>query len=223
MKDRSRPVILFVGVNQMIDLAAARLQHVTGVRLQFANRTPRKAAALAAKYDASSFGLEDLSRLIERAHVVVTCTSASDPVITGDMLRAAAAARTEGRAIIMDLAVPRDVEGGAHPADAFDIYTLDDVQRFVEARQHERILAVPQAEEIVAHRADEFNYWYEHVMHEPMYNGSAPAFESLRREEVASIVDALPPHLQRELHSATRRLVRRIIEAADRGQAHGSE
>jgi glutamyl-tRNA reductase len=218
-----RPVILFVGVNQMIDLAASRLQHVPEAQLQFANRTPQKAAELAAKYDARSFGLQDLTRLIKSADVVITCTSAPDPIITGKMLMAAAAQRSAGPGIIMDLAVPRDVEEGAYAADVFTVFSLEDVKRFVGARRHERILAVPQAEAIVAHRADEFNYWYEHVMHEPMYNGRAPAYESLRRQELASILNALPPQLQRELNAATRRLVRRIMEAAERSRTHRSE
>ena len=69
----------------------------------------------------------------------------------------------------------------------------------------------------------EFNYWYGHVLHEPIYNGRSNTIESLREEELAAILDKLPPELQNELNQATRRIVNRVIQIARRETPQKSE
>ena len=217
------PSIVFVGINQMIGLAAKKLAQVDGARLAFANRTADKAAVFAGKFGAEGFGLDRLPELISKADVIVSCTSSPEPVITRRMIDDATAARPGRRLIIMDLAIPRDVDMPKDAHDFVEVNDLEDVKRFVEDRQQKRELAIPQAEEIIGRRLDEFEYWYGHVLHEPIYNGRSNALESIRREELAAIIDKLPTELQNELNQATRRIVDRVIKASRRPAARKSE
>jgi len=217
-----RPMIVFVGINQMIQLAAKRMAQVDGARLSFANRTVAKARSFAAAVggaEAAGHGLEELPDLMATADIVISCTSSPEPVITREML-ANAAARRSGRPLtIVDLAIPRDVDviSGAPQRDRTAMITvsdLEDVKRFVAARQQQRQEAIPRAEEIIERRLDEFDYWYGHVQHEPIYNGAKGTAESIMKEELAPIIEKLNPEMREELNRATRRLVERVAKVA---------
>ena len=85
----------------------------------------------------------------------------------------------------VDLAVVTGDPGKA-VRKAMDL--LGGVKQFVKNRQQLRESAIPQAESIIKRRLDEFNYWYGHVLHEPIYNGHSNTIESLREEELAAII-----------------------------------
>jgi glutamyl-tRNA reductase len=96
------------------------------------------------------------------------------------------------------------------------VYDLEGVKRFVSDRQQQRISEIPRAEEIIERKLNEFDYWYGHVQYEPHYNGSGQSIEAIREEELAPIIDKLPPELQKQLDHATRRLVERVTKAAEK-------
>jgi glutamyl-tRNA reductase len=100
---------------------------------------------------------------------------------------------------------------------------LEDIKKFSESRQQKRELAVPQAEEIIERRVDEFDYWYGHVLHEPIYNGQSGTIETLREEELGPILEKLQPELRNQINEATRRIVNRVLRITDRGSAKRPE
>jgi glutamyl-tRNA reductase len=121
------------------------------------------------------------------------------------------------------MAIPRDVDIPKDWDSSVEVMDLEDIKRFVDHRQHQRELAIPQAEEIIERRLDEFDYWYGHVLHEPIYNGRANAIDIIREEELAPILKKLPPELQNQLKQATRRIIDRVIKVASRSVAGRSE
>jgi glutamyl-tRNA reductase len=219
---------LFVGINQMVQLAARRLARMNGVRLTFANRTPAKAREFANGFRAAQargFGLDRLPELLAEADVVISCTSSPGPVITRGMVaELASSPRLMGRSgcgvVIVDLAIPRDVEAGPEAVEggsaAVTVYDMEDIKRFVVAGQQQRKSEIPLAEDIIERKLEEFDYWYGHVQYEPHYNGNGRSMEAIREEELAPIIEMLPPELQNQLNHATRRLVDRVAKAAKR-------
>ncbi|MEW5992973.1 MAG: glutamyl-tRNA reductase [Candidatus Zixiibacteriota bacterium] len=205
------PLVLFVGLNQMIALAASQLNKWDGARFMFANRTPEKAVSFAAKYGATGHSLADLPQLLAGADVVISCTSANTPVITHVMLDELTNAHPDKRLTIMDMAIPRDVEynNGAHPS--IMLYDLEDVRSFTRQQQAKRELAVPEAQAIIERKLDEFLYWFDHVRHEPLYNELEDSFEEVRRVEMDALLEKLEPELRKKVNSATRRLVDRLL------------
>lgn len=223
LEPHKNPTLLFVGVNQMIRLAAKRLGQTGEARLLFANRTAEKAVEFASGFGADGFGLDRLPELIARADVIITCTSSPDPIITRPVMADALNHRREGRLVIVDMAVPRDVDVPKDWNSSVEVKDLEDIKRFVDARQHQRELAIPQAEEIIERRLDEFDYWYGHVLHEPIYNGRANVIDTIREEELAPILKKLPSELHNELNQAARRIIDRVVKVAKRSAAERSE
>ncbi|MCP4676199.1 MAG: hypothetical protein GY854_11965, partial [Deltaproteobacteria bacterium] len=195
----TRPAILFIGVNQMIKLAASRIHLIDSPRFTFANRTEAKAVAFAEKFDGQGFGLDKLTELIAEADVVFTCTSSNEPIITRPMMDGALAGRRDKRLIVIDLAIPRDVDYPHDNNNTVEVYDLEDIKHFVKDQQKKREQAIPQAEEIIERKLTEFNYWWQHVKQEPLYNGQAGTIESIREEEIAPLLERIPSELKSEL------------------------
>ena len=106
--------VLIVGAGSMSAMAAATATRSGAASIVVANRTRRHAERLAADVSASTAGLADLPAAMAAADVVISCTGAAGQVITASMVSAAVAARTlagrPGALILLDLAMPRDVE-----------------------------------------------------------------------------------------------------------------
>lgn len=105
--------VLVVGAGSMSALAVATAARSGAAAIVIANRTRSHAERLAASVPgtaARTAGLADLAAVIAAADVVISCTGAAGPVITGDTVSAALAARpARDPLVILDLAMPRDV------------------------------------------------------------------------------------------------------------------
>jgi glutamyl-tRNA reductase len=106
--------VLIVGAGSMSALAATTASRNGAASIAVANRTRRHAEQLAAKVRGHAVGLADLGPALAAADVVLSCTGAAGHVITCDLVAAALAARpgppARGPLVVVDLAMPRDVE-----------------------------------------------------------------------------------------------------------------
>ena len=215
-----KPSVLFVGINRMTELAAKNLNHLDKTRYLFANRTVEKAEIMAEKYAGEGFSLDALPQLLPRVDVVISCTGSKEPVITRTMMDNYLTENPEHKLFIMDMAVPRDVEFEKNHNPSVELYDLEDIGRFVREGQLQRENAIPEAEQIIERLLGEFTYWYEHVRHEPVYNGLEQSFEDIRREEVADLIDKLPPGLKSECETISRRMVKRLLQVKIRSNVN---
>lgn len=211
----STPCILLIGLNQMITLAAQRLNRRGFRDFLFANRTTQRAVDFAREFGAEGHGLDALPDLLDRADIVITCTGAGHPIITDAVIADLLARKTNKKLLIADMAVPRDVElDNEYPG--IERYDLDDVNQFVKQQQSHRADAVPDAEEIIDRKLEQFVYWFDHVRHEPLYNGLGATFEEIRRSEMAAVLDSLPDDSRNAVDHATRRLVDKLLQVKAR-------
>jgi glutamyl-tRNA reductase len=210
------PTVLLIGVNQTIGMAANRIKRMNGCRLIFANRTAEKAVAFARAMDCEGYGLDQLPELLAQCDVVVSSTSSPDPLVDGKIMSGVVEARAGRELVVVDLAVPRDFDLPKDFSPLVQVNDLEDIKKFVSDRQYQRETALPQAEKIIDRRLGEFGYWYEHVLHEPIYNGRSHTMETIREEELGPVLEKLPPELQNELNQAARRIVERVIRATNR-------
>jgi glutamyl-tRNA reductase len=132
------------------------------------------------------------------------------------MMTEAISNRSGNKLIVMDLAIPRDVDVPKDWNPAVEVHDLEDIKLYVRDQQLQREKAIPQAEEIIGRKLDEFDYWYKHVLHEPIYNGYSNTIESVRQDELGQLFQKLSPELRNELDQVTRRMVNRIIRVASR-------
>jgi len=141
--------VLVVGAGSMSGLATATAARSGAASITVANRTRKHAERLAASVSTVTTtvtGLADLPAAIAAADVVISCTGAAGQVITGDMVSAALAAReTEagrGTLVIMDLAMPRDVEPAVAARPDVVLIGMDQLSEHAGAVRDDDVAAV---------------------------------------------------------------------------------
>jgi len=141
--------VLLVGAGETIELAARHLSEGRVRRLLVANRTIAHAQELASRHGGVALPLAELDRHLAEADIVLSATASREPVISRAQVAAALAQRRHRPMLLLDLAVPRDVEAGvAELEDAF-LYTVDDLERAIEDNRRSRREAATEAEAIV--------------------------------------------------------------------------
>jgi len=121
--------VLVVGAGSMSSLAVATASRMGAARLVVANRTSARAGRLAATVSATAVDLSQLTDEIAAADLVVSCTGAPGHVITRDTVAAALASRApSGRPLVLlDLALPRDVDPGAEQLPGASVIGLETI------------------------------------------------------------------------------------------------
>ena len=148
--------VLLVGAGETIELVARHLAQDRVKRLLVANRTLAHAQELASRHGGVALPLEELPNHLAEADIVFSATAAREPVILRAQVEAALARRRHRPMLLMDLAVPRDIEPSvAELPDAF-LYGIDDLERAVEDNRRSRREAADAAEAIVELQVSRF-------------------------------------------------------------------
>jgi glutamyl-tRNA reductase len=146
--------VLVVGAGSMSGLAAATAARSGAASIAVANRTREHAERVAASVGTAATtitGLDDLPAALAAADVVISCTGATGQVITLDIASAALAARTgpeaspanpPGPLVIMDLAMPRDVEPGVADLPGVVLIGMDQLREHAGAIAGDDVAAV---------------------------------------------------------------------------------
>jgi glutamyl-tRNA reductase len=141
--------VLVVGAGSMSGLATATAARSGAASITVANRTRKHAERLAASVSTVTTtvtGLADLPAAIAAADVVISCTGAAGQVITGDMVSAALAAgeaeADRGTLVIMDLAMPRDVEPSVAALPGVVLIGMDQLSEHAGAVRDDDVAAV---------------------------------------------------------------------------------
>ena len=102
--------VLFVGAGEMIDLVATHFRSRKPRSLTVANRSRARAQSLCQRLSARDMPLSDLGRRLHEFDIVVSCTSSSLPLIGFADVERALKARRRRPMLMLDLAVPRDID-----------------------------------------------------------------------------------------------------------------
>ena len=139
---------LVIGAGQMGGIAATRLADA-GARVTVANRSPDKAARLAERVGAATVEMSQLRTALADADLVVTSTGASAPLVSFEDVEAAKAGGGDRRLVLLDLAVPRDVDPGCGGIEEVYLYDIDTLEQLAEAARGRRQRQIEVCESII--------------------------------------------------------------------------
>ncbi|MBI3140501.1 MAG: glutamyl-tRNA reductase [Rhodocyclales bacterium] len=176
--------VLFIGAGEMIELCAAHFAARKPKRLTVANRTPERAQALAARFSGDAIRLDEIGDKLAAYDIVVSCTASPLPIIGLGLAERAIKARRHRPVVMVDLALPRDIEPEVAGLDDVFLYTLDDLGAIVESGMESREKAVVEAEAIILTRVESFLHWMEAREVVPTIRALREAAEHARRHEV---------------------------------------
>ena len=156
--------VLFIGAGEMITLCATHIAAKAPKSVAVANRTIERGQELAdalaeQSIPTESFRLSDLPSRLAEFDIVVSCTASSLPIIGLGMAESAIKSRKHRPMVMVDLAVPRDIEPEIGRLNDVYLYTVDDLGEVVKTGLSHRQAAVGQAEAIIENRVAHFMHW----------------------------------------------------------------
>jgi glutamyl-tRNA reductase len=206
--------VLVVGAGRigLQTLKAAEGRGIT--RVAVANRTAERAAEVAPRFGATAHGLEALSEEFAAADVVVTATSSESPVVGAALVREAMAARAERPLVVVDLAVPADVERAAGEVPGVRLFDVDDLRAGLDDAMAARLREVPRVEALVEDEVDRFGRRYRELEVEPLLSELRRQAESIRERELERALSDLgdvDPAVAERMDHLSRTLVKRLL------------
>ena len=157
--DFSTQTALLIGAGETIELTARHL-HENGIgRIIIANRTLEKAHALASQFDGFAIGLPEIPAHLAQADIVISSTSSPLPILGKGAIERAMKRRKHAPMLMVDIAVPRDIEPEAAELEDVYLYTVDDLQEIIAEGLKSRQEAAKQAEEIIGSEVIHFMGW----------------------------------------------------------------
>jgi glutamyl-tRNA reductase len=148
--------VLVVGAGDMGEaIVRAAAPHVDGGRLLVANRTAARAGRLAHRYGGRAVPWAAMEDALAEADVAISSTRSPDLVITADDV-ASAVGRSRRPLLLVDVAVPRDIDPAARRVEGVTLLDMDDLEAFAGVAVAERRREIPAAEAIVASEVERY-------------------------------------------------------------------
>lgn len=154
--DLGKQSALLIGAGETIQLAARHLKTAGIGSIRIANRTVEKATALAEEVGGQAIGIKDIPDALPDADIIISSTGSTLPILGKGAVQKALKKRRFRSQLIVDIAVPRDVEAEVNEIDGVFLYTVDDLQAVIEENRQSRQEAAFEAEEIVTAQVDLF-------------------------------------------------------------------
>jgi glutamyl-tRNA reductase len=184
--------VLLLGAGEMAELAARLLMEGGAMPLYVANRTPERARDLAEALAGTAVAFGDVPAVMAQVDVVIACTAAPEPIVRVRDARAATHGRRTRPLFLIDLGVPRNVEGAVNDLDGVFCYDVDDLQQVVEANRRERQREAQRAEALVEREVGRFLVRLRDVEVVPTIVSLRERLEAVRRGELDRALARLP-------------------------------
>lgn len=182
--DLSECKVLFIGAGEMIELCATHFAARQPASVVVANRTLERAETLASRFAATTMRLGDLPERLAEFDVVVSCTASSLPILGLGMVERATRQRRRKPIVMVDLAVPRDIEPEVARLDDVYLYSVDDLGVVVQSGTDARRAAVVEAEAIIDARVNNFMHWMQVRANVPVIQDLQATAHAVQEQEL---------------------------------------
>ena len=148
--------VLLIGAGETIELAAQHLASAKVKRLMIANRTLQHAQTLASRFSGFALPLAEFPKHLADADIVISATASQQPIVHKADVAAALKQRKHRPMLIIDLAVPRDIDADVAELDDVYLYTVDDLDQVLEESRAFRQQAAVEAQNIIDMQSEHF-------------------------------------------------------------------
>jgi glutamyl-tRNA reductase len=157
--DLSQRHVVIIGAGETSELTARALADQGVTTIFVANRHADRALSLAQRFGGTVVSLDGLPEQLAAADIVVSSTSSPHPIVGAEELELVMAARSGRPLLLIDIAVPRDVEARCGDLDGVTLYDIDDLQAVMERNLDSRRDEAPRADAIVEEEIRRFAAW----------------------------------------------------------------
>lgn len=224
--------VLLIGSGKMSELAARNLCDHGARQLVIINRTLAHAIDLAQALNATHRSFAELADSLVEADVVISSTTAPHAIITPEIMQEVLALRAGRSLLLIDIALPRDIDPAVGAMPGVHLYNVDDLQSEVERGILLRLQEAERVRDIINEEAEAFERWQASLSVVGTISDLRQYVDMLRQQELERTLRQISPSLStRELAAVqelTTRLVNKLLhtptlrlkDAAAVGQGH---
>jgi len=207
--------VLLVGAGEMAELCGKHVLSARASRVLVTNRTFERAEALSASLGGQAVPFERMEESLVLADMVVCTTASPAPLITREKVARVLKPRRHRPLILVDLAVPRDVDPDVSTLDGVYAFDVDDIQKVVDQNQAARTAAAASAEVLVSEEVG--RYIRQRAVREqvPVLAQLRARAEQIRRAELeramANLSSPLGPEQLKVIEAMTSAIVNKML------------
>jgi glutamyl-tRNA reductase len=203
--------ILVLGAGDMGEGMVAALAGSGAGEILVANRSATKAAALARKVGGRSVALGALAGALSDVDVLLTSTRSPDILVEAADIEAVMEARSGAPLLVVDIAVPRDVDPAVGDLDGVTLLDIDDLAAFAEAGVAGRKQEVTRVEEIIGAEVERHQANTTARQAAPLVAAMHERAETIRRAEIERVAARLTGEQLSAVDAATRAVINKLL------------
>jgi len=207
----SKKSALVIGAGETGEIAAKHLSEKGIGNLGVTNRTREKAEKLSKKLNAKVIPFEEFRESIYKYDIIISATSSPEIIVRRDDIGNALKKRNNNPMILMDIAIPRDIDPKTKSFDYVFYHDLDSLNIIVEQNLSKRKAEIPKVEKIIEEELDNFWEWYNSLQAAPAIKDLRELFEEIRSEEVEKNKNKFASEDQEKLEIVTKRIINKIL------------
>jgi len=230
LEDLAGRRVVVLGTGETGELTARALAGAGAEPTFVANRRRDRAVALAGRYGGRATGFDQLHAQLRGADMVLASTSSSHPIVGPEEVQTVMSARDGRPLLLVDLAVPRDVDASCRAISGVTLYDIDDLQAVVERNRSVHEGEVRRVESIIEEEMERFARWLGSLEVLPTITAlrerGASIVEQVLADNAGRWEDASPADLAR-VEAVARAVVQRLLheptvrlKRADEERAH---
>jgi len=215
----SEAKIVILGAGEMAELAVEALRKRGANRILVVNRTLERAHSLAQRWDAQATTFENINAALISADILIASTGAPHTLILPVMVNEAMELRIERPLVLIDIAVPRDIDPDVANIPHVKLYDMDSLNAKLEHSLAERMAEVPQVKNILDEELKQFGDYLKSLEMLPVITGMRQNAEAIRQAELEKTLRRLPDLTETErarIEAMTQALVKKLFDSPTR-------
>ena len=207
----NKKTALVIGAGETGEIAAKHLAEKGIGSLTVTNRTQDKAEKLAQRLNAKVIPFSEFRDSVHKFDIIISATAAPEILIRKEDVKSALKKRNNNPMILMDIAIPRDIDPATKEIDSIFYHDLDSLNIIVEQNLAKRKSEIPKVEKIIEEELDNFWEWYNSLQAAPAIKDLRDYFEEVRNEEVEKNKNKFASDDQEKLDIVTKRIINKIL------------
>ena len=212
--DISRSRVLVIGAGEAGRLVAKVAREKGASQILVASRNHENASAIAAMLDGKPVPMNDLDQALITSDIVISCTAAPHLILKYHRVAEAMCKRPEQPLVIIDIAVPRDVEPEVRQIDNVFLYDIDDFSKIAEMNRKSRRGEIQQAMALVDDEVSRFTRHWQALEVKPTVSALVNKAENIRQAQLDKTLKKLPDLSEEErasLEAMTKSIIQKVL------------
>jgi|RhiMetdeSRZDD1v2_1073273.scaffolds.fasta_scaffold00846_15 glutamyl-tRNA reductase len=211
--------VVVLGAGEMAELTVEALRKRGVEKIRVVNRTHERAHALAERWGAQAATFESLHESLCEADILISSTSAPHLVLSAPMVADVMHSRPERALVLIDIAVPRDIDPDAGSIPHVRLFDIDGLNSQLEDSLARRLDEVPHVKQILAQELSEFEEYLKSLEMLPIIADIRQQAEAIRMAELEKTLRRMPDLTNAErdrIEALTQALVKKILDRPTR-------